>query len=317
MISIIIPCYNSQDFLEECLDSIINQSYSDWEAICINDGSIDQTESILKKYCNIDTRIKYYNQENKGVSAARNFALKKSSGDYICFVDSDDTIEVNYLSELYSLMLFSDGLSIGNFTRSMLSVNSKQTSYSLTSDEFIKKIIYDKKFCPQICCMLFKNSLIKKNNLNFIVGCTRGEDREFFLKYVIYIDKVQYSEKIIYHYRINGNSAMSSFNEKSLTSLDASVRLYRYYKERQHILSDHLQKSLGYAILKFLILTTLYKKTALYDAIKNKYNVSELLTPLDTHPSLIVKLTVWTYRLSEKLFKIIFQVIGVFYRLNK
>ena len=102
-ISIIIPCYNVELYLKECLDSIINQSFTDFEAICINDGSTDSTLSILKEYELKDHRIKVFTQSNKGLSATRNEALNKAAGKYVCFVDSDDKLLPGALEKMFSI----------------------------------------------------------------------------------------------------------------------------------------------------------------------------------------------------------------------
>ena len=103
-ISIIIPIYNSSKYLKECLDSIINQSYKNWEAVCVNDGSTDNSLEILDQYAAIDKRIKVYTKENGGAASARNFALNNiNNADWISFVDSDD-----YLSPLMYKEIISD-----------------------------------------------------------------------------------------------------------------------------------------------------------------------------------------------------------------
>lgn len=96
-ISIIVPVYNVESYLVRCIDSILNQSFRNFELILVNDGSTDDSLNICKKYLNIDKRIKLISQANKGLSAARNTGLKYASGDYICFVDSDDFVEKDYL----------------------------------------------------------------------------------------------------------------------------------------------------------------------------------------------------------------------------
>ena len=99
MISIIIPIFNAESYLEECLSSILQQSYVYYEVICVNDGSSDKSPEICQKYVDIDDRFKLFNKENSGVSAARNVGLAHAQGDYICFVDADDKIHRNYLKQ--------------------------------------------------------------------------------------------------------------------------------------------------------------------------------------------------------------------------
>ena len=95
LISIIVPVYNVEKYLEQCLESLLNQTYKNIEIIVVNDGSTDQSLDILKKYSFKDNRIKLYSQKNQGISAARNTALEHINGKYVMFVDSDDWIEIN------------------------------------------------------------------------------------------------------------------------------------------------------------------------------------------------------------------------------
>ena len=94
LISIIVPVYNVEKYLAECLDSLINQTYQYIEIICVNDGSVDNSKSILEEYASKDYRIKIINQNNQGLSAARNPGMREASGKYIMFVDSDDWIDL-------------------------------------------------------------------------------------------------------------------------------------------------------------------------------------------------------------------------------
>ena len=101
-ISIIIPCYNVEKYLRRCLDSVLSQTFCDWEAICVDDGSPDECGKILDQYAQNDSRFKIIHQENKGASVARNNGLAEAKGDWICFVDSDDIIHPQMLEIVYN-----------------------------------------------------------------------------------------------------------------------------------------------------------------------------------------------------------------------
>ena len=102
MISVILPIYNKENYIEKCLDSILNQDYKDLQVIMVNDGSVDKTEEICKRYLS-DDRFELVNQTNKGVSAARNAGMDIAKGEWIAFIDPDDYIEPNYFSRLHDL----------------------------------------------------------------------------------------------------------------------------------------------------------------------------------------------------------------------
>ena len=107
-ISVIIPVYNTEKYLNECLDSIVNQTLSDIEIICVNDGSTDNSLAILESYAKKDNRITVISQENNGQGSARNLGLKNSSGNYICFIDSDDYVDLNMLEKLYDNVILNN-----------------------------------------------------------------------------------------------------------------------------------------------------------------------------------------------------------------
>ena len=102
MISVIVPVYNVEEYLEECLDSIQHQTYTDIEVILVNDGSRDDSQAICERYCHQDPRFHLINQENQGQSAARNNGVAASRGELITFVDSDDVVSAKYLENLYA-----------------------------------------------------------------------------------------------------------------------------------------------------------------------------------------------------------------------
>ena len=117
-ISVIVPVYMSELYLEKCLDSIVQQTYQNLEIILINDGSTDGSAAICQRYQNQDERVKVYHKRNGGVSSSRNRALEVVTGDYIVFVDNDDWLELDHIQNLYDLLKKTDAdIAIGNFTQ--------------------------------------------------------------------------------------------------------------------------------------------------------------------------------------------------------
>ena len=108
LISVVVPIFNVKDYLEECLESLIKQSYASFEVLMVNDGSTDESESICLKYAQKDERFKYFYKQNGGLSDARNYGIDRAAGNYITFLDSDDYVEMNYLEELYNGLVNND-----------------------------------------------------------------------------------------------------------------------------------------------------------------------------------------------------------------
>ena len=142
-VSIIVPVYNVEKYLERCLNSLINQTLKEIEIICINDGSTDNSKLILEKYASDDSRIKIINQENQGLSIARNNGLKAAKGEYIGYVDSDDWISENFYELLYNnAMKYGADIACGEIVRPNASKHknflslSKIKTYTKTEDKY-------------------------------------------------------------------------------------------------------------------------------------------------------------------------------------
>lgn len=224
--TIIIPVYNSEMTIDRCLKSIINQSYDNLEIILINDGSIDNSEKICSAWCKKDKRIKLFSQANKGVSSARNYAIQKATGKFICFVDSDDTIEKNMVKVLHENMInYNCDLSACN-----ININKhgkvKHIVRNLNSDLLIannKEDFYKKKhiFQGYLCNKMFKTRILKKIKLyENIHYC---EDELLLIDYVELSNRFVYFNIPLYNYYIHntGASSWNTWNEKKITILDA------------------------------------------------------------------------------------------------
>jgi glycosyltransferase involved in cell wall biosynthesis len=182
LISIIIPCYNQGQFLDETLLSVYNQSYPNWECIIVNDGSTDNSESIAKKWANKDKGFIYFHKENNGVSSARNFALEKAKGSYVQFLDADDLLDSRKLelslSALKELQSENKQIVISNFR--MFSVNADTTTapYCILKSELFtyENLLYkwNESFSIPIHCGFFEMSLFE--GIRFPENLTAQED---------------------------------------------------------------------------------------------------------------------------------------------
>ena len=199
MISIIVPVYNSEKYIDRCLDSILNQTYKDLEIVLVNDGSNDQSLKILENYALRDTRIKVVNQENKGVAAARNTGLDNATGDYILYVDSDDWIENNMVERMVELSTNADIVFCGN--DNAVSPESVKKITGITKEIWNKdKLIYEFLRHKIMSGMLW-NKLIKRSltdGCRFNPKTGYGEDAEFLwqvLQNTNSMSHLSYSEK--------------------------------------------------------------------------------------------------------------------------
>ena len=213
LISIIVPIFNTEKYLHQCLDSILSQSYGNFECLLINDGSTDASASICREYVAKDARFRYFEKENGGVSSARNLGIERSGGAYITFIDSDDWVEFDYLEVLYSAII-QDSADI--------SVSSYRT-YEMSRNQWLfhafKRVEHQKVFSKQelISKLIFLNGhdcsfgfasckLVRKSILTgiwFNESTHLGEDMEFWFKLYLVAEKVVFSNRDTYIYRKN------------------------------------------------------------------------------------------------------------------
>lgn len=233
MISVIVPCYNAEKFIDKCFESMKNQTYTNYEIIFINDGSEDKTLEQLKniKENNSEIKIKIVNQENKGVSSARNTGIKSAEGEYISFIDPDDYIESNFFETLIKGIDAEVGLSIVGILKSTNSKrNTESTNEIVEKEELIEKILIDEQVFGYSCNKLFKKNIIMENDIFFREEISITEDLEFCLRYVSYIDRANINSQQLYNYYINPKSAMKSdFSDKDMTV----IKSYNYMLENK------------------------------------------------------------------------------------
>lgn len=222
-ISIIIPCYNVQNYIEQCLDSIINQTYSNLEMICINDGSTDNTLDLLQKYERQDPRIKILNQQNKGLSESRNVGVDAAVGQYIMFVDSDDWIDESLITEVLTPDLEADlyCCSYNRVFRNKMLPRVLNLSGSCTAEHLQKRIVglsgeelSDPSQADSIVTAwgkIYKTQIIKNNKIKFIDTKKIGtEDALFNIQYLNFAEKVYVKDKPLYFYRRSNVSSLTS-----------------------------------------------------------------------------------------------------------
>lgn len=215
MISVIVPVYNVEKYLDKCIQSIINQSFKDFELILIEDGSTDGSKEICNKWHQIDPRIKFYHQKNSGVSKSRNKGLSISKGEYIAFIDSDDWIAEDYLQTLITY--------INKYNVDIITSGT----YNYYNNTFIEKIqltetgCFDFKKANQYyqmmtsqhmtspTCKLYKKELIDIYNIQFNEKINFAEDREFNLKYMSIVKTGYITSYVGYYYRRNIENSLT------------------------------------------------------------------------------------------------------------
>lgn len=263
-ISVIIPCYNCSDFIVQTLNSLKEQEFDEFEVICINDGSTDNTLKILENYK--FNKLKIINSENKGASNARNLGLENANSKFVFFLDSDDLLPKNALKSLYeSAKKYDSDLVVGNFSY-LYSDNSKKfqnntfkNDGAIDYDEFFRDYFLLKDdFFVCIWAKLYKKEIIEKNNLLFLNEIFIAEDLNFNAKFILNSKKISKTNDEVYIYRVGENNSSSVLNIKKFKDVKiACDDLKNYFKEKANndnikFLSCHLIKTRFFAPLYLL-----------------------------------------------------------------
>jgi len=222
-ISIIVPVYNTEKYLEKCLKSILDQSFHDFEVLCIDDGSTDESGAICDLFHEKDERYNIYHRKNSGVSSSRNFGLEHAKGKYIVFVDSDDYISPEHLECLYNGIKDHDTYSVCDYKvidseEYIKSKKDYKSSYILFNEEN-KDLIAD---CLLQGCFnyiwrgCFSKKIIEENKIRFRPTVDFGEDTIFVMEYLECVDGFSLTEEKSYYYRKNRNGSLSAVQKNHL-----------------------------------------------------------------------------------------------------
>lgn len=226
--SIIVPAYKAESTLKRCVESVISQSYNDWELILVDDGSTDTTPSICDEYASKDNRIIALHKENGGVSSARNFGIEKASGDWITFLDADDEIESSFLSYFvegsanddFQLSFYSDYISVYNGEKRVNYVGKGEIFPKNRINLFLKKYI-DSPILKAVHSNFFLTKIIKEKSIRFNSKIRAGEDHVFVLDYLLYVDAAKvirgngYIYYLPYSYSLKYGSKLDELKYKS------------------------------------------------------------------------------------------------------
>lgn len=271
IISIIVPIYNAEKYIDRCVRSILCQTFCKWELVLIDDGSTDMSFSLCKEYADKDERIKIFHKENGGVSSARNYGLLNSFGKWVTFVDVDDYIETDFLEKLFCVKDTVDLIVSGTYF-----INEKTC---FMPPERLLRIADCPSFVDEQLCeiylmtcwaKLFRKSLIDEEQVYFNTSLRIGEDTDFVLRYLKYVSNIEFIHYYGYYYNdeergklIKYSLNANDFNRHLSLILDGVYQLkcdYNYKFER----IDRLLRCY-YSRLFFVYLLRVEKYSDLYN----------------------------------------------------
>ncbi len=263
-VSIIVPIYNVEKYLERCLESLISQTLEDIQIILVNDGSLDTSGEIAKKYASkYKNKVVYLEKENGGLSDARNYGIPYAEGEYIAFLDSDDYIERNTYEEMYKKAIEENSDYVecdfiweyNNKTRRDKRINYKTKEEMIA---FVRVVAWNK---------LIRKSIIDENNIRFPKGL-RYEDVAFTYQLIPHIQKISYVEKYFIHYTQRENSIANVQNERTGEIFIILEKVLDYYKKNN--IYQSYDCALEYNYARYLLCSSLKRMCKIQDKEKRE-----------------------------------------------
>lgn len=322
LISIVIPVYNVEKYLEECLESAVNQTFKSIEIIAVNDGSTDSSLAVLKKYAHKYNNVQIINQENRGLSGARNVGLAHIKGKYVYFLDSDDYIDLNMIKECYELAENND-LDIINFDAEVFYDRDVKSDFKpdynrsnilesivYKGEDFYKYAVSRNAYKSSVCLCFYKADFLREFNFKFYEGITH-EDELFSAKAFLLANRVMYYPKPYFYRRVREGSIMTQ--GKSIKNIEGYLTVANELaKLRKIIDNQETENVLNKQILNFydacLRLTILIfddNKELMIQIRRIKKNILNNYHLIELNKNLLVKLTFpkfYAYCIKRKVY---------------
>lgn len=329
-VSIIIPVYNVEKFLEECILSILNQTYKNLEIIVVNDGSKDNSVNIIEKFLKKDSRIKVINKKNGGLSSARNAGIEIATGDYLMHVDGDDFLKNDVIEKMITKIEKSKenvDVAIGDIELQYESGISKTKKDSDMKDgeiynglHYLEKYFFVGKACYSSCNKLWKRSLYIDNNIRHPLEISLGEDSNTVVRLMLHAKKILKLDSSVYNYRINEGS-MTNLKTKKILEYKKSIELLEsYFSERD--MSEYFKKyktsHTFFSLYEYVLylskrdILKIYENNSNYittrnlfkNDIKNIVKDKVLIENISLKQKLVINMYNYNFELAEKLIDI-------------
>lgn len=278
-VTVIVPVYNVENYIEKCLDSLVNQTLEDIEIIIVNDGSKDNSEQIILNYKEkYPSKIVYLKKENGGLSDARNFGMPYAKGDYIAFLDSDDYVELDLYEKLYNRAVQTNADMVEcdfYWEYSDKREHDKTANYKNESDMYAnaRVVAWNK---------LYKREIILNSGIEFPKGL-RYEDLEFFYKILPKLKKIELINEPLIHYVQRDNSITYVQNEKTADIFTILDNILQYYRENN--LYNKYNQELEYMFTRILFASSLKRMLKIKDRKIRKKLLKETINKVyDTFP---------------------------------
>lgn len=253
-VSIIVPVYNAEKYISDTLDSILMQTYNSIEVILINDGSVDKSLTILQKYAEIDKRVKIIDKKNSGVSNTRNIGIDFATGEYICFVDSDDVLEPDYVSDMLEiaiqkqadLIVCGYALMDKRGKKRNLEINYKKGNIAENQSAF--RVLLEVGLGISIWNKLIKREILNKYNIRFTSEMSFDEDMFFSWELVAASKIIYFCEKNLYNYRLTSGSAIMRYHESLYKKYCNEIKHVELFLNKYNLQYESFDSDVAYIL---------------------------------------------------------------------
>ena len=246
-VSVIIPIYNAERYLKECLESVVNQTYRNLDIVLIDDGSKDQSLKICREYQEKDSRVRVISKNNEGVSATRNRGIEEARGQWISFVDSDDIIAEDYVKDLVRGLSEDVDICFVNSTKDLSELNKHDSGESVIIEickdtlQLFERGLLNKYaiktpiHLTSTCAKLYNKDFLSENSIFFPKGLVKSEDAIFNMYVYHYATKGKWCNKPLYYYRMNAESATHRYDVDVVETYEKHLELiYEFYAEKSY-----------------------------------------------------------------------------------
>ena len=323
-IAIVVPIYNAEKYLKECVESLLEQTYTNLQIILVNDGSQDNSIKICNELKEKDNRILVINGKNEGVSKARNKGIDVTDAKYIMFVDADDYILPSYVEDMYNFMNQNNIDAVKTGWTRFNDNEKKQLSFIeedyqiFNSNQIVEFILKNNRYFNSACTILYSLEIIKKNKIHFETNLKHGEDTLFFIDYLNVCKRIGYIKNTGYCYRFNSSSTSNKVDidariKYCIDTIIVYYTLYNKYGLNEQIAGLVLER------INYSLKIILYNQPMKYTSFKNmvkKFDSKQKYLSIKKHFSFHLKYNVKFLEKIEMLF-IAKKKYGIYYFIIK
>lgn len=307
LISVIIPCYNACQYIKSSISSLLSQTYTDWEAIYIDDGSSDDTLILLNRYVIYDSRIKVYSQKNQGAAKAREFGIQKAKGDYVTFLDVDDTLVQNALESFLDRIEVEEDMadiivSGVNIIHNHKRIKTPKTNFDkLDKNSYLKNVLCG-KYGWELCAKAYKRALF--DSIRIPAGIRIGEDAAVFIQLVVKANSIMGCNQAVYNYIQWKQSASHIRDAKYVQENIEAACFIESFLQKQKIY-DEIRNEIDAMFILFFSNSTrrglLNKNHPLMKKVGEHITLSALLN-IPCKKAIYILLAYYFFSLAPKLF---------------